>query len=115
MLPTAAAYYSYVFKKLFFLIQFVHLSLVDSQRQEQTQTYCKLSLCWLAPTVGESRSKREANDTTHKMATPLGRLTLYCDNCYLITRGKHRHTSPFFMLCQHFGKANISLTTLPVL
>lgn len=30
------------------------------------------------------------------METPLGRQTLHCDNCYLITAGKHSHSSPFF-------------------
>lgn len=58
------------------------------------------SLCRLALTVGESASKWEANGTdSHKMETPLGRQTLYRDNCYLITRGKRSHGSPFFSYC----------------
>lgn len=76
-----------------------------------------LSLCRLALTVGESASKWEANGTdSHKMETPLGKQTLSRDNCYLITRGKRSHGSPFFfILYQHFGKANISVTTLAAL
>lgn len=43
------------------------------------------------------RLKCEADDTdSRKMETPLGRQTLHCDNCYLITGGKHSHGSPFF-------------------
>lgn len=59
-------------------------------------------------------SKWEADDTdSHKMETPLGRQTLHCDNCYLITAGKvPAWFCFFFILCQHFGKANISVTTL---
>lgn len=30
------------------------------------------------------------------METPLGRQTLHCDNCYLITAGKRSHGSAFF-------------------
>lgn len=30
------------------------------------------------------------------METPLGRQTLHCDNCYLITTGKRSHGSAFF-------------------
>jgi len=61
---------------------------------------------------------RAPKDTdSHKMETPLGKQTLCCDYCYLITAGKCSCGSPFFfpILCQHFGKANISVTTLPAL
>lgn len=69
-------------------------------RAEQTQKRYMRSLCRLALTVGESASKWEANGTdSHKMETPLGRQTLYRDNCYLITRGKRSHGSPFFSYC----------------
>ena len=105
------------FKILIFLTQFVSLSLfVDLSRIEQTQKNYILCLRRLAVTVLGGRSKWEANDTDlHKMETPLGRQTLHCDSSYLITGGKHSHGSPFFILCQHFEKANISVTTLPAL
>lgn len=73
------------------------------------------------------RSGWKANDTDlSKMETPLARQTLCCDNCYLITAGGGKatvllslppHSPPSFIhiLCQHFGKANISVTTLFIL